>query len=78
MTPMPLERALDVALGALREATSNEIRDEAAAVLREFLEKGLPFYLAAEKLGLRRSGLIVTVENYAEFDAAYRKAREGK
>ena len=52
MTPMPLERALEVALAVLdpgteEQATYEEL-DQAAATLRAFMEKGLPLYRAAE------------------------------
>lgn len=85
MTPMPLEKALEVAIKRLQGIAVFAEADEAAATLRAFMEKGLPFYKAAEEWGewycdnfkgYFKSGDWSAEE--ARMMKAYRRMREGK
>lgn len=101
MTPMTLEVALEVAIDAAGSWQSygdpnEEPREgvgEAIAVLRSFLEKGLPFYRAAEEYAAwcdtsrRKIAEIDTSKTFAWINqlgekqhlmrAAYRAMKEG-
>lgn len=80
MTPMTLERALEVAIDELTDAAKwADDAGEAAATLREFMEKGLPFYRAAEVIGEKRSKMDYKKrDSWGEFDNLYRAMKEGK
>ena len=61
MTPMTLERALEVAIKCSQLISYDDMPqgiegaecDQAAAVLRAFMEKGLPTIRAADRQGMR-------------------------